>query len=98
MKRVAAFAGTRRDCVAERLVLPLLGGREEPEVQRVRFRLRSVAAEVQEVGRAVRIAVDLIVGAQYREPRDRIDVVRVDGRAVEVRGAVERARTQDELV
>src|SRR4051812_26729474 len=81
-----------------RLMLALLRGREEAEVQRRRLGLRSRAAEVQEVGRAVRIAVDLVVGAQHRELGDRVDVVRVDGRTVEVRRAVEDARLEDELV
>jgi len=65
------------------------GWSEEADVERVRLGLGAVAAQVEEVGRTVGIAVDLVVRPEDREPGDRIDVVGVDRRPVEVGEAVD---------
>src|SRR3954469_15759768 len=69
---------------------------EELHVELLSLRLRSGAAEVQEVGSTVRIAVRREPGNEQRGERRR--VVRIARGSEEVRGTVEDTRAEDELV
>ena len=71
-------------------------GGEEADVERLCLGLRPGASEVEEVGRARRVAVGRELRLQYRG--EEIAVRRVTGPVVEVRDAVEVARGEDELV